>query len=91
MATSFYFAHNGWTAEKYEEALRQLEAAGAGAPAGRTYHVALESDGEIQVFDIWESQEAFEAFGASLMPVLSGLGMAPGEPMVAKVHNIIEG
>jgi hypothetical protein len=26
-------------------------------------HVALETDGEIQVFDVWESREAFEAFG----------------------------
>ena len=29
----------------------------AGAPRGRTFHVALESNGLIQVFDIWNSQE----------------------------------
>jgi len=33
-----------------------------GAPKGRTYHCALESNGEIQVFDTWESQEDFDAF-----------------------------
>jgi len=43
------------------------------------------------VFDIWESQEAFEAFGASLGPIMAGLGADPGEPMVARVHNVIEG
>jgi hypothetical protein len=43
------------------------------------------------VFDIWESQEAFEAFGATLLPILSGLGVDPGQPMVAPVHNIIDG
>ena len=59
--------------------------------AGRSYHVALETNGEIQVFDIWESQEAFEAFGSTLVPILAGLGVDPGQPMVARVHNVIEG
>ena len=58
MALGFYFVHKGFTPEKYKQALSQLEAAGAGAPAGRKYHVALESDGAIQVFDIWDSQES---------------------------------
>ena len=64
---------------------------GAGAPAGRLYHVALESDGQIQVFDVWESQESFEAFGAALLPILAALGVDPGQPHVSPVHNIIEG
>ena len=91
MALGFYFMPAGFTQEKYDSAISQLEAAGAGAPAGRSYHVALESDGVIQVFDIWESQEAFEAFGSTLLPIMSGLGVDPGQPMVARVHNVIEG
>lgn len=51
MALGMYLAHEGFTPEKYEEALKKLEAAGAGAPKGRTLHVALESGGSIQVFD----------------------------------------
>ena len=91
MALGFYFVNKGLTPKKYEEALRQLEAAGAGAPEGRIYHVALENDGEIQVLDIWESQEALDAFGATLVPVLTGLGIELSEPMVSRVHNVIEG
>jgi hypothetical protein len=91
MAQGLYFTPSGFTPAKYDEAIEQLEAAGAGAPAGRTYHVALESNGEIQVFDIWESQEAFEAFGTTLIPILTGLGVDPGQPMVAEVHNVIQG
>jgi hypothetical protein len=30
--------------------------AGAGAPEGRSNHFALEANGEIQVFDVWESR-----------------------------------
>ena len=72
-------------------AARRGAAYGQGAPEGRLYHVALERDGEVQVFDIWESQEAMEAFGPVLMPVLGGLGVDPGRPMVQQVRNIVEG
>lgn len=91
MAQGLYFNPNGFTPEKYDEAIRELAAAGAGAPEGRSYHVALEADGQIQVFDIWESMEAFQAFGETLLPIMSGLGVDPGQPMVAEVHNILEG
>ena len=91
MALGFYFTPAGFTPEKYDEALRQLDAAGAGAPDGRLHHVALESEGSIQVFDVWESQEKFEAFGATLMPIMGALGVDPGAPMVAPVHNVING
>jgi hypothetical protein len=91
MALGFYFTPSGFTQDKYDEAIRQLDAAGAGAPEGRSYHVALETDGAIQVFDIWESEAAFEAFGATLLPIMNSLGVDPGEPMVARVHNVIGG
>jgi len=91
MALGFYFTPTGFTPEKYDEAIRRLEAAGHGSPAGRTLHIALERDGLVQVFDIWESQEAMEAFGPALMPVLGELGVDPGEPMVQPVRNVIDG
>jgi hypothetical protein len=91
MAQGFYFVHGGFTPEKYTKVLMQLDDAGAGAPKGRTLHVALESDGGIQVFDIWESQKDFEAFGATLLPILAENGVELHDPMVAKVHNVIKG
>lgn len=91
MALGFYFVTEGFTAEKYDTTIKQLEEAGAGAPKGRTLHVALESDGAIQVFDIWESKEEFEAFGATLLPILAEAGITLDEPAVANVHNVIRG
>jgi hypothetical protein len=91
MALGIYFVHDGFTPEKYRSALAKLEAAGAGSPKGRTYHCALESGGSIQVFDIWESQEDFDAFGPTLVPILGELGVVLGEPMVATVENVIVG
>jgi hypothetical protein len=91
MALGFYFVHSGFTPDKYDAAIKKLEAAGAGSPKGRTLHVALESDGEIQVFDIWDSQKDFEAFGETLIPILSEAGVTLNDPMAATVHNVIKG
>jgi len=84
MALGFYITGKGFTQDRYDTTLVQLEEAGAGAPDGRLSDVALETDGEIQVFDVWESQEAFDAFGATLLIEMN-------EPMVARVHNEIKG
>lgn len=91
MALGFYFSPSSFTPTRYDDVIKRLEAAGAGAPAGRPYHCAMEVDGLIQVFDVWDSQESFEAFGATLVPIMTELGTDPGQRMVAPVHNIIKG
>jgi len=91
MALGFYFTPDSFTPAQYDDAIGRLEAAGAAAPAGRLYHVALETDGQIQVFDVWDSQESFEVFGETLLPIMGALGADPGQPQVSTVHNIIKG
>ena len=44
MALGFYFAPAAMTAEKYDECIKLLKKAGAGNPAGRTYHAAYKTD-----------------------------------------------
>jgi hypothetical protein len=91
MALGMYFTPSSFTPALYDDAIKRLDAAGAGAPAGRLYHVAMESDGLIQVFDVWDSEESFQAFGATLVPIMTELGADPGEPQVSPVYNIIKG
>lgn len=91
MALGVYFTPAGFTPEKYDEVVRQLEAAGEGAPDGRLHHVALESEGSIQVFDVWESQEKLEAFSPTMVPIMGAVGVDPGEPMISPVRNVIKG
>ena len=43
------------------------------------------------VFEIWDSQENFDTFGRTLMPILSQLGIDPGQPDIMPVHKIIQG
>lgn len=92
MALALYFKPSGFPAATYDEAVKRLEDAGAGNPAGRLYHVAWASDdGQIKVFDVWDSQESFDAFGETLVPIMAELGADPGQPDVATVHNIVQG
>jgi hypothetical protein len=91
MALGLYFTPSSFTPARYDDAIKRLEEAGAAAPPGRLYHIAMEAEGLIQVFDIWDSEESFQAFGATLVPILTELGVDPGEPQVSPIHNVIEG
>jgi len=80
------------TTEKYNQAIRGLEAAGQGKPKGRLYHVAArQDDGSIIVTDIWESAALLDEFGKTLIPTLNKVGVTPVQPTVYPVQNIIEG
>jgi hypothetical protein len=91
MTLGLYFQPAEFTQEKYDETIKRLDAAGAGAPEGRLYHFAMETEGKISVFDVWESEETFTKFGETLVPIMTELGADPGQPMVMPVHNIIKG
>ncbi len=89
MAFGLYFKPAGFTPQIYDATLKQLEQAGAGfgKVPGRTFHCAMEVNGAIHVFDVWESMEQFEKFGETLLPVMNKLGVDPGEPQITKIHN----
>jgi hypothetical protein len=87
----FHFSPEAMSSQQYDEITRRLEAAGLGAPEGRIHHTAYGSAEAIRVFDVWESPEVFERFGPILMPILQDVGVDPGTPEVAPVHNLIAG
>lgn len=91
MAQGMYFTPNGFHEGPVRRRDQPPRRGWCRAPAGRLYHVALETDGQIQIFDIWDSQEAFEAFGATRLPIMTEIGVDPGVPQVATVHNVLEG
>ena len=93
MALGFYFQPTGFSTATYDEVIGQLERAGAGfgKVPGRTFHCAMEVDGQIAVFDVWESMDQAQKFGETLLPIMSKLGANPGEPMITPVHTIQNG
>ena len=87
MAIGAYFRPASMSADKYNEVMRRLDAAGAGHPDGRQYHVCFGAGDGLQVFDIWESQEKLDKFFGTLSPILQEVGVDPGEPMIEPVQN----
>lgn len=90
MPIAVYFHPQGMTLENYYEIHRRLEAAGVGLTnqKGRLHHSCFGEDGSLMVYDVWESQDAFEAFGAELGPIVTELGLEVGQPDVMPVHMV---
>jgi hypothetical protein len=40
------------------------------------------------VYQVWESPETFEAFGAALVPVLTEVGIDPGAPSIVEFQRL---
>ena len=82
------------TAAIYDESTRQLEEAGVDPrPDGLDRHICFGSDGDLQVIEIWDSRERFEAFGERLrdLPVLAELGIEfSAPPEILDVHRIVK-
>ena len=89
MAIGIYFSPAAMTATKYDECIKALKKAGAGNPAGRSYHASFGPADKLMVFDVWTSQAAFDKFGKTLMPILQQLGIDPGQPTVMPMHKVI--
>ena len=91
MAIVIKFKHKGFTAAKYQHAIKQLKASGLGNPNGRSYHVSYGDSNEVDIFDVWESMEEFEAFGKTLVPILTSLGIDLGHPDIQEIFGIVKG
>jgi hypothetical protein len=90
MAIAAYFHPKGMTLKEFEEIHRRLDEAGEGDNEHRLHHSCFGEDGDLMVYDIWDSPESFEAFGRVLMPVLAEVGVDPGVPAVLAVHKLIQ-
>lgn len=85
-----YIATDNMTAEQHVEGRRRLQEAGA-PEAAMKLHACFGEDGKLQVFDVWESQEAFETFQTYLLPILADLGItASGPPMIMPLVDLVQ-
>jgi hypothetical protein len=83
------FAPASLSSDQYDESIRRLRE-GGWPPEGLAYHVCFGSEGNLRVSEIWDSREQMQAFGERLMPILSEIGIDPGEPEILDVHNIVQ-
>src|ERR1043165_5547978 len=89
MAIGIYVAPPSMSAAQYDDCIKRLKKAGAGNPAGRSYHAAFGPPDKLMVFDVWTSQAAFDKFGKTLMPILQQLGIDAGQPTVMPIHKVM--
>ncbi len=90
MSITVIFKPDSTTTEQYDEILRRLDAAGAGAPPGRLYHTCFGDRSALGVVDVWSSLAEFEAFGAILMPIIQDVGAQVADPEIHETYDVIQ-
>lgn len=76
-----YIVTTNMTIEQHTTGRKRLREAGA-PEAAMKLHSCFGEDGKLQVFDIWETQEAFDTFLTYLGPVMKELGVELAQPPV---------
>ena len=83
------------TRERYEAVVRgltggkqQLESVGDVPTGGLLVHVAAETDQGFMIFDVFESQEAFDRFAAVASPIATEAGIEE-PPKSFPIHTYI--
>jgi hypothetical protein len=78
---AIYIATKNMTIEQHTRGRQML--GDAGAPEGAMkLHSCFGEDGKLEVFDVWESQEAFDEFLKYLGPIMAELGIELAQPPV---------
>ncbi len=89
MAIGFIFNNPGQTKEQYDAVVEQLNLAES-LPEGWIFHVAGPTEDGWRVVEVWESQEAADAyFQGRLGQVLQNAGVSLGQPDTFTVYNVI--
>jgi hypothetical protein len=76
-----YIRPSGMTEEQYHHIDDQLRAKGV-EPKGMKMHSCFGEGEGVAIFDVWDSEEEFEAFAAHIRPLVEAAGLGPLEPMV---------
>jgi hypothetical protein len=77
------------TKQQYDSVHAALEQSGDWPAAGCLFHLAFGDEQNVQVREIWESQEQLQTFGEKLQPKLEAAGIQPtGEPEILEVLNL---
>ncbi len=92
MAVAVQLDFRGGTLEQYDQVIEKmgLQPGGPGGP-GSLFHWVTRTEDGIRVTDVWESQEAFDAFAnEKIGPITQEVGVPnPPEIQVFEVHNYL--
>lgn len=80
------FSFPGLSTQIYDKSWEEIRKLGHSNPKGLLHHVSGVQGNNLVVYDVWESQEAFNKFGEILMPVLNKVGFPNIKPIITPVH-----
>ncbi|MDF9813405.1 hypothetical protein [Streptomyces sp. SPB162] len=96
MAILIVFDIPGMTQDAYQQSIVKLtggrdkvETSSDWPVPGLITHTAAPTPNGFFVADVWESEEAFQKFGAIIRPILEELGVPDAEPKVYPVVNLV--
>ena len=85
------FSSPGMTAKQFDQVWDELRKAGQEHPVGLIHHVAGQQGNNWVVVDVWESEELFNKFGETLMPILKKVGVTQVPPVITPVYYELSG
>jgi hypothetical protein len=87
---AIYIATANMTTKQHARGRQMLSDAGAPEAAMRL-HSCFGADGKLEVFDVWESQEAFDEFMNYLGPIMAELGIELAQPpVIAPLVDLVQ-
>jgi quinol monooxygenase YgiN len=86
MPVAVHITPNQMSKDDYDRVIGELEASGLSQPDGRLYHAAYGQD-QVHMFEIWESEEDFDAHRDRMFAVLQGAGVDGGTVDVHPLHS----
>ena len=70
MAITMLFEPKAGADLLHDSVMKDMKDQGIWPPEGMTYHVASGAGADFNVFEVWESEQHAQTFGALLMPIL---------------------
>lgn len=89
-AVLIYHSVKGMSPQQYDNIVAELKTLGAFGNPAQLFHVCFSTPDGLQVVDIWNSAEAFQKFGQTLIPILiKTFGSEPPPPAVYSLYNVV--
>ena len=89
MAICVHFVPVSMNAGQYQQAVKLINEAGQGAPAGRMYHVTFGDGDKLQVIDVWKSKAEWDDFSQFVANAAEQVGIQVASIDIEPVQDII--
>ena len=89
MAVAVVMEFEGGSLDQYDQVVQSMGLEPGGpTPPGALFHWVTQTDNGFRVTDVWESQEAFQAFAEEhIGPKSAEAGLSAPNPTFHAVHN----